>query len=112
MLTLHGLPNCDTCRRARALLDARGIDYAFVDLAATPPDPGTLHHWLTVLGEQTLVNRRSTTWRGLDEATRRRPAAALLALHPKLIKRPVMTQGARVVCGGREADWLAFAGIT
>ncbi len=109
MLKLYGLPHCDSCRAARKALDAAGIAHEFIDLRAAPPDADTLGHWLDALGEQALVNRRSTTWRGLDETARRQPTLSLLAAEPTLIKRPVLTEGKRVHCGGRERDWLAFA---
>lgn len=109
MLKVYGLPNCDSCRAARKALQAADIAHEFIDLRTRPPDTDTLAHWLTELGEQALVNRRSTTWRGLDETARNRPAAQLLAAEPTLIKRPVLTDGKRVHCGGREPDWLAFA---
>lgn len=110
MLTLYGLASCDTCRRARALFATRGIEHSWVDLAASPPDTLALARWLERIGEDALVNRRSTTWRGLDPAERARPAVELLAAHPRLIKRPLLCDGERVHCGGREGDWLAFAG--
>lgn len=108
MIEIYGLTNCDSCRAARRTLSEAGVAHTFIDLRTTPPGCDTLNHWLAVLGEQALVNRRSTTWRGLDEATRRRPAAELLAAEPTLIKRPVLVEGTRVHCGGRAPDWLAF----
>ena len=109
MLTLFGLKNCDTCRKARAVLTRHEVDHVFVDVAVTPPDAATIAAWLQALGEDRLINRRGTTWRALDEQARDRNAAALLAEHPKLMKRPIMVRGNAVMNAGGETDWLAFA---
>lgn len=108
-MKLYGLSNCDSCRKARAVLTRQGVDHVFVDLATQPPDEATIERWLASVGEDALVNRRSRSWRELDDKDRQRAAVGLLAEHPKLMKRPILVRDAAVMCGGGERDWLAFA---
>lgn len=88
-MQIYGLKNCDTCRAAAKELRAAGHEVTFVDVRETPLDPGLRAAFLEAFGEA-LVNRRSTTWRGLSEADRAAGPEALLAAHPALMKRPVI----------------------
>lgn len=92
--TVYGLRACDSCRKAVAGLRAAGLEVALRDIRDEPVPPETLAAWGEAFGAA-LVNRRSTTWRGLDEAARARPAEALLAAHPALVKRPVIEAAGR-----------------
>jgi Spx/MgsR family transcriptional regulator len=93
--TLFGLSACDSCRKARNWLDRFGIAHAFVDYRDERQSPETLKAWKDALGGwDALVNRQSTTWRGLPEA-RKAPHSdpewtLLLKEYPALIKRPVL----------------------
>ncbi len=89
---IYGLKNCDTCRKAVKELTAAGREVALIDIRATPLDAETRARFLAAFGEA-LVNRRSTTWRGLSEEDRAAPPEALLAAHPALMKRPVIDTG-------------------
>lgn len=93
-IILYGLKNCDTCTKARQWLATQGIDHAFVDLRADGIERGRIRRWLDEVGHETLINRRSRTWRELDETERAvagdEAAADLLLRHPTLIKRPVL----------------------
>ncbi len=96
MITVYGIPNCDTCRKARRWLDERGADYRFHDFRKDGLDRATVAAWLAELGADVLVNRRGTTWRQLPEDDRAKletNAADLLVAHPTLIKRPVFDLG-------------------
>lgn len=93
-MKLYGLKNCDTCRAARKALDGA----EFVDVRESGMDAVILDQALATFGDD-LVNRRSTTWRGLDEAERARPARDLLIDHPTLMKRPLIDTGDRMVLG-------------
>lgn len=111
---LHGIPNCDTVKRARAWLAAQGQAHDFVDFKKQPPDAARLQRWSDALGgEQALLNRRGTTWRRLDEAQRAAAEApagalALLQAQPSLIRRPVVEWGdGGVTAGFDEAAWSA-----
>jgi arsenate reductase len=111
MLTLYGITNCDKVRAARRYLEQRGIDYAFVDLREQPPAAAQWHGWLNALGDA-LINRRSTTWKALDKAShsalQHGDAAAVLAAHPTLMKRPLLALGNDYHVGFTEADYDAL----
>ncbi|WP_353253002.1 arsenate reductase [Salinisphaera sp. PC39] len=93
-VTLYGLKNCDTCTKARRWLATQGIDHRFVDLRAEGVERERIRRWLDEVGPETLINRRSRTWRELDESERTvtgdGAAADLLQQYPTLIKRPVL----------------------
>jgi len=103
MITLYGLKSCDSCRKARRSLDRAGVAFTFVDLRETPPSEAQISEWAGALGWQNLLTRRSTTWRGLDEAERRigdrAGAVAAMQAHPTLIKRPVIEVGDKIISG-------------
>ncbi|REC94072.1 ArsC/Spx/MgsR family protein [Kushneria indalinina] len=114
MLKLYGLSNCDRCRRARRRLEASDQDVKMIDLRHLA-DQGeleeTLQHFLAYVDWSTLLNRRSTTWRGLDDAERgdldQTRAMALFKAYPSLIQRPVLDTGAQVLVGRAVDDWSA-----
>jgi arsenate reductase len=111
-MKVHGIANCDTVRKARAWLDARGVGYEWVDFRKAPPSPGDLARWSRAAGWQALLNRRGTTWRSLDDAARARvvdepSAVALMAERPALVKRPVIEDGDDVIVGFAEATYAA-----
>ena len=89
MLTLTGLKTCDSCRKARKALEAAGQQVTFVDLRVSPPDAARWQALLVRFGDR-LLNRASTTWRGLSEAERAQDPVALLSAHPSLMKRPLI----------------------
>ncbi len=91
-MKLYGLKNCDTCRRALKELRAAGHDVVLADLRNDGIDPKELERLFLVFG-QPLVNRRSTTWRGLSEAIRDGEPVALMLEYPSLMKRPVIVDG-------------------
>ncbi len=95
MITVYGIPNCDTVKRARAWLEAQGLAYQFHDYkkAGVPVEP--LQRWMAEFGWEQLINRAGTTWRKLDEAHKAgvvdaATAAALAQQQPSVIKRPVV----------------------
>ncbi|MDC8773631.1 ArsC family reductase [Roseateles albus] len=95
MITLFGISNCDTVKRARAWLTEQGLSYEFHDFKKAGVPPGDLAAWCEQLGWERVLNRAGTTWRKLDEATRAAvvdsaSAQALLLTQPSAIKRPVM----------------------
>lgn len=117
-ITLHGIPNCDTVKRARAWLDSHGVAYAFHDFRKQGVPEAALDRWLRAPGWEALVNRRGTTWRQLDAATRdgvvdAASARAVLLAHPSLIKRPVVDWGAApgVTVGFDAEAWPQYAGV-
>ena len=98
-LTLYGLKNCDTCKKALKALEAAGESVSFIDIRAEADLEVSLPAWLDAAGAETLVNKRSTTWRNLSDAERETPFAALLLAHPTLIKRPVIETGSATYVG-------------
>ncbi|MEM9531722.1 MAG: Spx/MgsR family RNA polymerase-binding regulatory protein [Pseudomonadota bacterium] len=109
-VVVFGLPNCDTCRKAQKWLTAQGVAYTFCDLRNPPVTAAQIGGWLEHLSPEQLVNRRSTTWRGLSEAQREQALAGdaqLLEQHPTLIKRPLAEWGNRITVGFQAEQWEA-----
>jgi len=103
-VTLFGIANCDQVRKARRLLEARGVDYRFHDFRRDGLSELTLCAWMRHLPWDALLNRRGRTWRELDEAARKavvdeRSARDAMVAEPTLIKRPVLVQGDHVLVG-------------
>ena len=92
-MKLYGLKNCDSCKKALKALQSTGQSVEFIDLRELPVAAKQLKKWLDEHGDAVLVNRKSKTWRGLDEQARQQPALALLGVNPTLIKRPVIESG-------------------
>ena len=113
-IDIYGIPNCDSVKKARAWLDARGQAYAFHDFKKDGADPARLARWADVAGWEALLNTRGTTFRKLPEADRtgvdRDKALALMALHPSAIKRPVVEHRDQLLVGFDPARWAAALG--
>lgn len=92
IITVYGIKACDTCRKAVKALQAAGHDVTLHDVRADPITKEGLESWLDQFGSD-LVNRRSTTWRGLDDAVRTMSESDLLLQHPTVMKRPVIDAG-------------------
>lgn len=111
-ITLYGIPNCDTVKRARAWLDTHGVGYAFHDFKKQGVPPSALAAWIAEVGWEPLVNRKGTTWRQLDAAVREgvvdaASASEVLQTYPSLIKRPVVQWPADLTVGFDEAAFSA-----
>jgi arsenate reductase len=102
-VTMYGIRNCDTIKKARAWLDARGVDYVFHDYKAAGIDKTRLEGWAKAAGWETLLNRAGTTFRGLPEKDKQelgeKKAIALMLANPSMIKRPVLDHGGKLVVG-------------
>ena len=113
-VTVFGIPNCDTVKKARAWLTAHGVSYVFHDFKKQGVPLDQLPAWITALGWEPLVNRKGTTWRKLDDATRTAvvdasSAGALTLAHPSVIKRPVVVwPSGQITVGFDEAQWQEF----
>lgn len=102
MLTVYGIKQCDTCRKALAWLKQNNIEHRFHDLRTDGLDAGLLRAWLDSEFSDRLVNRRSTTWRQLGDEQRQAQGDGLLSLllqYPTLIKRPVFVKERIVAVG-------------
>lgn len=119
MITVYGINNCDTVKRARKHLEQAGIAYHFHDFRQAGLTADMLRSWLQQIPRDRLINRRGTSWRQLSEAERQigsdAAAVDLMLKHPTLIKRPVIDHAGTVRVGfarGDEArilDWLQQA---
>jgi Spx/MgsR family transcriptional regulator len=103
VITLYGIANCDTVRKARRWLDQHAIEHRFHDFRKDGLDADTVRHWLDALGWEAVVNRRSTTWKQLDAGEREHmdaeSAGAAILDHPTLVKRPVLDTGTDLYLG-------------
>ena len=112
-LTVYGIPNCTTVKKARAWLDARGLAYQFHDYKKMGVPADRLPQWVDALGWEKLINRQGTTWRKLDPAIQAgvvdaTTAQALMQDHPSVIKRPLLERdGVPLAIGFDEPAWQA-----
>lgn len=103
-MKLHGIPNCDTVKKARTWLDEHQQAYTFHDFKKQGVTAALLQGWVDQLGWEVLVNKQGTTWRKLDAARQAQvvdagSAIALMLEQPSLIKRPVLVDGDRLIVG-------------
>jgi len=114
MLTLYGIPNCDTVKKARVWLDGRGVAYTFHDYKKLGIDDASLRRWIASLGWETVLNRAGTTFRALPDADKAdlddNKAIALMLAQPSMIKRPIVEGGGVLVAGFKPDAWQT-AGI-
>jgi len=110
-ITIYGIKACDTMKKARAWLEAAGIEYAFHDYRVDGIDEARLRGWIAQVGWEVLLNRAGTTFRKLPEAERdgvdEARAIRLMLSQPAMIKRPVLDLGARIVVGFRPEAYQA-----
>lgn len=108
-ITLYGIKNCDTMKKAMAWLDAHGVDYHFHDYRKEGVPGQALQRWIETLGWETVINRRGTTWRKLDSSVRESMNADNAVQHagdnPSLIKRPILDTGRELRAGFNADDW-------
>lgn len=97
-ITLYGLKNCDTCRKATRALQDAGHAATLSDVRANPLTEAQIAAFSTAFADA-LINTRSATWRGMDEGDRALPVSALLARHPAVMKRPVIAVDNRLYLG-------------
>lgn len=102
-VTMYGIKNCDTIKKARTWLEERGVAYSFHDYKAAGIDRERLEQWCDRLGWETLLNRAGTTFRKLPDADREGldadKAIALMIAQPSMIKRPVLDAADRLLVG-------------
>jgi len=102
-VTIYGIKNCDTMKKARAWLDARKVAYAFHDYKVAGIERAVLEAWAKKVGWETLLNRQGTTFKKLPDASKSgldaTKAIALMAAQPSMIKRPVLDVGGTLTVG-------------
>ena len=110
-LTMFGIANCDTVKKARAWLDAQGLAYTFHDYKKLGADAGQVAGWVAQAGLDKVLNRAGTTFRKLDEAQKgdlcADKAIALMVAQPSLIKRPIVEHPGGLLVGFKDAEWAA-----
>lgn len=108
-VTLYGIKNCDTVRKARRWLDNHNISYDFHDFRADGLSKTKVNQWLKEIDQETLVNRRGTTWRKLSDEQKavssKAAIADLLVEQPAIIKRPVLDNNGTLHVGFNETDY-------
>jgi arsenate reductase len=112
MITLFGIKNCDTVKKARLWLDAKSIDYRFHDFRADGINAEQIIRWLQTIGIETLINKRSTTWKTLSDIDKaslnESNVIPLLMANPTLIKRPLLELEANSYVGFKVDKYAAI----
>ena len=116
MITIYGIKNCDTMKKARAWLDGQGAAYGFHDYKSAGIDRVRLEGWAKKVGWETLLNRAGTTFRKLPATERNgvteKKAIALMLAQPSTIKRPVLElPGGKLLVGFKPADYAKTLGV-
>ena len=110
-ITVYGIPNCDTVKKARVWLDSKGIAYGFHDYKKSGTDAAKLAAWCEAQGWETVLNRAATTFKKLPDANKtgltQAKAIALMLAQPSLIKRPVVEHGKGLLVGFKPEQWAA-----
>ncbi len=110
-VTVYGIPNCDTVKKARTWLDAQGIAYTFHDYKKAGADAGKLAQWCAAAGWEKVLNRAGTTFKKLPDADKAdldaAKAAALMAANPSCIKRPIVEHSGALLVGFKPDEWAA-----
>jgi len=109
MITLYGIKNCDTVKKARDWLAKNNIEYRFHDFRADGLDKSQVTSWIAEIGLENLVNKRSTTWKELDEKIKEnfneKNAEAVIVENPTLIKRPLLDTSKQKHVGFKETEY-------
>jgi Spx/MgsR family transcriptional regulator len=111
-ITIYGIKNCDTMKKARAFLDKHKVDYAFHDYKSAGIERSKVEAWAKKAGWETLINRAGTTFRKLPDKDKdgltEKKAIALMLAQPSMIKRPVLElSGGRLLVGFKPEDYAA-----
>jgi arsenate reductase len=109
MIKIYGIPNCDTMKKARRWLEANGIEYDFHDYKKLGVPEKNLKNWVKQTGWETILNKRGTTWRKLDDDLKDNidEAAAIQVMlnNPSIIKRPILESGKLLLIGFDEDQY-------
>ena len=110
-ITIYGIKNCDTMKKARVWLDKHGVDYSFHDYKTAGIDKDRLARWSKAVGWEVLLNRAGTTFRKLPDAEKtnltEKKAMALMLAQPSMIKRPVLDVGGKLLVGFKPESYAA-----
>ena len=110
-VTIYGIKNCDTMKKARAWLDKKGVAYGFHDYQTAGIERGRLEGWADEAGREVLLNRAGTTFRKLPDKDRdgltAKKAIALMLAQPSMIKRPVLDVGGTLLVGFKPEEYAS-----
>ena len=110
-ITVYGIPNCDTVKKARSWLAANGLNYAFHDYKKLGADPAKLQRWVEAAGWEKVLNRAGTTFRKLPDADKEGLDAAkavrIMIANPSAIKRPIVDHPGGLLVGFKPEEWEA-----
>lgn len=110
-ITLYGIPNCDTVKKARVWLDKHHIPYSFHDYKKHGADAARVTEWVENAGLEKVLNKAGTTFKKLDEAQKAdldtAKAVALMVAQPSMIKRPIVEHTSGLLVGFKEPEWAA-----
>lgn len=108
-VSIYGIKNCDTMKKARAWLDAQGVSYVFHDYRSEGVEPARLQGWIDALGWEVVLNRAGTTFRKLPDEAKSgldaEKARALMLEQPSMIKRPILEADGALLAGFRPAEY-------
>ena len=110
-ITIYGIKNCDTMKKARAWLEDNDIKHGFHDYKTAGIDRQQLEGWCRRAGWETLLNRAGTTFRKLPDADKadlnEKKAVALMLAQPSMIKRPVLENGKELLVGFKPESYMS-----
>jgi arsenate reductase (glutaredoxin) len=113
MVQFFGIPNCDTVKKAKAFLDDKNIAYEFINFKTTAPTTAQLKKWIDAIGLEQLINKKSTTWKGLTAeqqaaCSNAKGAITIMQENTSLIKRPVVVANGKIINGFNPTAWNDF----
>ena len=115
-VTIYGIANCDTIKKAKQWLTGHKLEFCFHDYRQQGLDPALLQQWIDELGWQTLINKRGTTWRRLADETKnaidKETAVALMLDNPAIIKRPILVKDGECHIGFSDAAYRKIFRMT
>ena len=114
-ITLYGIPNCQTVKKARVWLESRQIDYRFYDFKKLGVNEELIQQWLTYVEWTLLINRSGLTYRNLTDQQKEQSqsqsgAISVMMQNPSMIKRPIMVNSSMLYLGFKEADYQSIFG--
>ena len=114
MIKIYGIPNCDTMKKARRWLEANGTEYDFHDYKKLGVPENKLKNWVNQTGWETILNKRGTTWRKLDDEVKgnidEAAAIQLMLDNPTIIKRPILESGKLLLIGFKQDEYRQLPG--
>ncbi len=116
MITIYGIKNCDTVKKALKWAEEKGLDFEFHDFKKTAVSSDVIDTWMNAVGKEVLINKRGTTYRKLGDADKEildtEEATSLLAGQPTLMKRPIFDIGGKIVVGFKENEKIEVLSVS